>query len=118
MKNTVALCQPIRNAHANEIDERPGDDSESECEKCQQQNNRRGRPTDWVVPYRPGFLAHENRLQHFQIIIECYHAEAEGVGCDDIIERVLLGLPGGRYRPETQQAENRPGFFQRLLGRS
>ena len=51
-------------------------------------------------------------------MVPTYHAEAEGVSCDDIIEKVLLGLPGGRYRPETQQAENRPGFFQRLLGRN
>ena len=51
-------------------------------------------------------------------MVPTYHAEAEGVSCDDVIERVLLGLPGGRYQPETQQVEDRPGFFQRLLGRN
>ena len=51
-------------------------------------------------------------------MVPTYHAEAEGVDCDAIIKKILIEMPGSLYKPEECEGENRPGFLQRLLGRS
>ena len=51
-------------------------------------------------------------------MVPTYHAEAEGVDCDAIIKKILTEMPGSLYKPEECEGENRPGFLQRLLGRS
>ena len=51
-------------------------------------------------------------------MVPTYHAEAEGVDCDAIIEKILIEMPGSQYRPEEREGEKRPGFIRRLLGRS
>ena len=51
-------------------------------------------------------------------MVPTYHAEAEGVDCDAIIKKILIEMPGSLYKPEECEGEYRPGFLQRLLGRS
>ena len=51
-------------------------------------------------------------------MVPTYHAEAEGVSCDDIIEKILVDFPGGTYTPEVKVEEKRPGFLRRLLGKA
>ncbi|MBI4602004.1 MAG: AAA family ATPase [Planctomycetes bacterium] len=50
-------------------------------------------------------------------IILRYHAEAEGMRIDDIVLRILEGLPGSLYRPPPAPAAARKGLIARLLGR-
>ena len=50
-------------------------------------------------------------------LILSYHAEAEGIRPDSIIERILLGMPEGLYRPEAPKMEKKASLFSRLFGR-
>ena len=51
-------------------------------------------------------------------MVPTYHAEAEGVDIDDVIERILEGMPEGHYKVSGKETTAAPGFFSRLLGRS
>jgi len=52
-------------------------------------------------------------------LLRTYHAEAEGVDVDSVIERVLESLPDGLYRrPSANPAAKRPGLLTRLIGRA
>ncbi len=46
-----------------------------------------------------------------------YHAEAEGVQPDAVIERILDGMPDGLYRRPATSARQRPGVLGRLFGK-
>jgi MoxR-like ATPase len=66
----------------------------------------------------PGDL-HEmcfSTLRHRMVLT--YHAEAEGVDADIVIEQILESMAEGHYRPAEKETTNAPGFFRRLLGRS
>ncbi len=54
-------------------------------------------------------------LRHRMVL--SYHAEAEGIKPDSIIERILRGMPDGLYRPE-EPSQKKVGLIARLLGRS
>ena len=48
-----------------------------------------------------------------------YHAEAEGVEIDDIVRRVLEGMPDRLFRPPEQElVARRASLFSRLIGRA
>ena len=51
-------------------------------------------------------------------MVPTYHAEAEGVDCDAIVKKILTEMPDSLYKPEECEGGDRPGFLQRLLGRS
>ena len=51
-------------------------------------------------------------------MVPTYHAEAEGVDCDAIVKKILTEMPDSLYKPEECERGDRPGFLQRLLGRS
>jgi len=51
-------------------------------------------------------------------LLRTYHAEAEGIDIDGVIDRVLESMPDGLYSPpKAEEEETRPSFLQRLLGR-
>ena len=49
-------------------------------------------------------------------LILSYHAEAEGIEPDAVIERILLGMPDGLYRPEAPEPKKKGGILARLFG--
>jgi MoxR-like ATPase len=52
-------------------------------------------------------------------LLRTYHAEAEGIDVDSIIERVLESMPEGRYQRASEDAvEPKPGFLARLIRRA
>ena len=51
-------------------------------------------------------------------MVPTYHAEAEGVDTDIVIEKILEGMPEGHYKPAEKETSIAPGFFRRLLGRN
>ncbi|MBN1443121.1 MAG: MoxR family ATPase [Planctomycetes bacterium] len=50
-------------------------------------------------------------------LVLTYHAEAESLRVDDLIDRVIESLPDGRYRRRPAGAGARKGLFARILSR-